>query len=134
MRIVLAGIDVATSSRALRVLETSHPPGIYVPADDFADGALRANPHRTVCEFKGVASYWDLVVGAEVATAAAWSYENPSPGFEAITAHISVYPGRVDACYLGDELVTAQDGGFYGGWITADVVGPFKGGAETTGW
>ena len=134
VRIVLGGEVITESARALRVLETSHPPGIYIPADDFAPGVLRPNDRRTVCEFKGVASYWDLEAGGEVTPAAAWSYEDPSPGYESITGFVSVYPGRVDACFLGDEEVTPQEGDFYGGWITADVVGPFKGGVGTRGW
>ncbi len=133
-RIVLGGVTIADSSQVVRVLETSHPPGIYLPAEDFVAGALSPNPRRTVCEFKGVASYWDLSGGDETVAVAAWSYPHPSPGYEAIAGYVSVYPGRVDACFLGDEQVTPQEGGFYGGWITADVVGPFKGGPGTVGW
>ena len=132
-RVVLGGQIIADSSRALRVLETSHPPGIYIPADDFSPGVLRPNDRRTVCEFKGVAAYWDLTVSGMTVPAAAWSYEAPSPGFEQITGYVSVYPGRVDACFLGDEEVTPQEGDFYGGWITADVAGPVKGGAGAGG-
>ena len=134
MRIVLDGAVIAESDAAWRVLETSHPPGIYLPPSSFVSGVLRPHSRRTVCEFKGVASYWDLVTDSADVAAAAWSYEDPSPGYEPIASHLSVYPGLVDACYLGDERVIAQDGDFYGGWITADIVGPFKGGAGTTGW
>ena len=134
VRIELGGATIADSTRALRVLETSHPPGIYIPADDFSPGVLRGNDRRTVCEFKGVAGYWDLAAGGMTSPAAGWSYEDPSPGYEAITGYVSVYPSRVDAAYLDDELVTPQEGDFYGGWITSDVVGPFKGGAGTAGW
>ena len=133
-RIVLGGMTIATTDRAWRVLETSHPPGIYLPQDAFVAGVLRPNPSRTVCEWKGVAAYWDLVGGDIEATAAGWSYPEPSAGFEAIAGHVSVYPGRVDACYLGEEQVAAQAGDFYGGWITAEIVGPFKGGPGTWGW
>lgn len=134
VRIVLGGDTIATTRRALRVLETSHPPGIYLPPDAFTPGSLRANARQTVCEWKGSASYWDLSGGDATRTAAAWSYPEPRPGFEAIAGYISIYPGRVDACYLDDELVRAQEGDFYGGWITDDIVGPFKGGAGTLGW
>ncbi|MGB9358052.1 MAG: DUF427 domain-containing protein [Acidimicrobiia bacterium] len=134
VRIVLGGVTIATTNRALRVLETSHPPGIYLPAEAFAQGSLAANANRTVCEWKGVATYWDLNGGGTTRTAAAWSYPKPRPGFEEIAGYISIYPGRVDACYLDDELVRAQEGDFYGGWITDDIVGPFKGGAGTLGW
>lgn len=131
---VLGGVTIAETNAALRVLETSHPPGIYLPNNAFDPGALSPIARTTVCEFKGVAGYWDLVAGDAVAKAAAWSYENPSPGYEAIAGFISVYPGRVDACYLDDELVVPQEGDFYGGWITADIEGPFKGGVGTVGW
>ena len=134
VRIVLGGDTIATTSRAIRVLETSHPPGIYLPPEAFTRGSLEPNPQQTVCEWKGIAAYWDLRGGEATRTAAAWSYPAPRPGFEAIAGYISVYPGRVDACYLGDELVRPQEGSFYGGWITDEIVGPFKGGVGTLGW
>ena len=134
VRIVLGGDTIVTTDRALRVLETSHPPGIYVPPDTFAAGSLSPNPQQTVCEWKGLAEYWDLSGGDVTLVAAAWSYPEPRPGFEVIAGYISIYPGRVDGCYLGDELVRAQEGSFYGGWITNEIVGPFKGAPGTTGW
>ena len=134
VRILLGGVTVATTDRALRVLETSHPPGIYVPPGAFTAGSISPNPQRTVCEWKGLAEYWDLSGGDVTQVAAAWSYPEPRPGFEAIAGYLSVYPGRVDECYLGDELVRAQEGSFYGGWITDDIVGPFKGAPGTMGW
>ena len=134
VRIILGGETIAATNRALRVLETSHPPGVYVPPESFAPGCLEPNPQQTVCEWKGAAVYWDLRGGGATRRAAAWSYPDPRSGFESIAGYISVYPGRVDACYLGDEVVRAQDGTFYGGWITGDIVGPFKGSAGTMGW
>lgn len=134
VKIVLGGDTIATTDRALRVLETSHPPGIYVPPEAFPAGSLSPNPQRTVCEWKGLAEYWDLSGGDTTRVAAAWSYPEPPPGFEVIAGYISVYPGRVDACYLGEQLVRAQEGSFYGGWITDEIVGPFKGAPGTTGW
>ena len=134
VRIVLGGDTVASTDRALRVLETSHPPGIYVPPDTFAAGSLSPNPQQTVCEWKGLAEYWDLSGGDVTQVAVAWSYPEPRPGFEVIAGYISIYPGRVDGCYLGDELVRAQEGSFYGGWITDEIVGPFKGAPGTMGW
>lgn len=134
VRIVLGGDTIATTRRALRVLETSHPPGIYLPPNAFTPGSLKANARQTVCEWKGSAAYWDLSGGDATRTAAAWSYPEPRPGFEEIGGYISIYPGRVDACYLDGELVRAQEGNFYGGWITDDIVGPFKGGAGSMGW
>ncbi|GAA0803246.1 DUF427 domain-containing protein [Spirilliplanes yamanashiensis] len=130
-----AGVTVAESGRAWRVLETSHPPVFYVPRDDVADGVLVASAaRRTVCEFKGVASYWDLRVGAVVVPAAGWSYEEPADGYAELAGAVAFYPGRVDECRVGDERVRPQEGDFYGGWITADVTGPFKGGPGTRGW
>jgi uncharacterized protein (DUF427 family) len=134
VKIIFNGMVIAETESALRVLETSHPPNIYVPRADVAAGTLTPSDHRSVCEWKGAAEYWDICVGARVATAAAWSYANPRGGFEVLVDHLSFYPKLMDACYLGEELVTPQPGGFYGGWITSDVVGPFKGGAGTRGW
>ena len=136
VRIEFGGALIADSTRALRVLETSHPPAIYVPPEDWAPGALRpSDARRTHCEWKGTAAYHD-VIGADgrVAHAAGWSYPTPVPAFAALRDHVSVYPGRMDACRLDDELVEAQPGDFYGGWITADIRGPFKGGPGTWGW
>lgn len=134
VRVEFAGAVVAESTRALRVLETSHPPGIYIPRADVSMGALETAPGTSVCEWKGRAVYWTVVVRGRVALQAAWSYPSPAPGYEALADHLSFYPGRVDACWIDDERVTPQEGDFYGGWITSDVVGPFKGGPETWGW
>lgn len=135
VRVLLGGETIVDSVAAVRVLETSHPPGIYVPAADVRAGVLRpsASP-STVCEWKGRARYWDVAAGDETAAAVAWSYPDPRPGFEQLAGYISFYPGRVDGCFLDEEEVTPQAGDFYGGWITADVVGPFKGGPGPWGW
>jgi uncharacterized protein (DUF427 family) len=130
----LGGQVVARSTRTLRVLETSHPPTYYLPAEDFADGVLRPVPGRTWCEFKGEAEYFDLVAGSVVAARAAWTYPRPTRGFEALLGHLAVMPSAVDRCTVDGELVTPQEGGFYGGWITSRVVGPFKGAPGTRGW
>ena len=134
VRIELGGTVVADSTRALRVLETSHPPTIYVPPEDFADGSLRDAPGRSLCEWKGSASYLDVVAGGVVARAAGWTYRRPVAAYAALRDHVAVYPSRMDACRLDDERVQSQAGDFYGGWITADLVGPFKGGPGTLGW
>lgn len=132
--IELGGRLIAESTRAMRVLETSHPPAYYVPPDDFVDGALRPAAGSSFCEFKGHAAYYDIVGGDAVAAGAGWYYPNPSRGFEPIAGYVSVYPGRMDRCTVDGETVTPQEGGFYGGWITANIVGPFKGGTGTWGW
>ena len=129
-----AGRVIADSRRCLRVLETSHPPVYYVPREDIAPGVLHAAAGRSFCEFKGTASYWDLVVGDSRVADAGWSYEHPAEGYAQIAGAVAFYPGRVDECRVGDEVVRAQEGDFYGGWITADITGPFKGGPGTRGW
>jgi len=134
VRIEHRGILVAETTRALRVLETSHPPGIYVPAGDVSPDIVEQAALTTVCEFKGRAAYWDLVIDGVRVREAAWSYPSPAPGYAEIAGHLSFYPGKVDACFLDEERVRAQEGSFYGGWITDDIVGPFKGGAGTLGW
>jgi uncharacterized protein (DUF427 family) len=134
VRIVLHGETIVDTEHAYRVLETSHPPTIYVPPAAFAPDVLRDAPGSSFCEWKGVARYHDLRAGGATAKRAGWSYPRPTAAFVALRDHVSVYPGRMDACYLGDERVDAQEGDFYGGWITADLVGPFKGGPGTRGW
>jgi uncharacterized protein (DUF427 family) len=135
VRIELGGQALADSGRALRVLETSHPPTIYIPASDVclelvdASGVL-----STWCEFKGAARYVDAVVGRRRTRSVGWTYPNPSAAYGALRDHIAFYPGRVDGAWLDDELVEAQASDFYGGWITADLIGPFKGPVGTLGW
>ena len=130
----LGGVVVARTRASLRVLETSHPPTYYLPRADFAAGALVAVEGHTVCEWKGQASYFDIVAGGRRAPRAAWTYPDPAAAFAALTDHVAVMPGLVDACYVDGERVRPQEGGFYGGWITHRVVGPFKGGRGTWGW
>lgn len=134
IRVEFNGVTIAESDRAYRVLETSHPPVYYIPQDDIRMEFLTQTARHTFCEFKGAANYWTIKVEGRTSAEAGWSYANPSPGFEAIKDHIAFYASRVDACYVGDERVTPQAGDFYGGWITAKIVGPFKGAAGTQGW
>ena len=134
VRVEAGGIVVADTRRALRVLETSHPPVFYVPPESVRRELLRPSSRRTICEFKGVASYHDLMVGGRVIRDAAWSYRDPRPGYESLRNHLAFYPGKVYACYVDDERVAAQPGDFYGGWITSEIEGPFKGGPGTRGW
>lgn len=133
--VVSAGASVlADTTAAWRVLETSHPPTWYVARADVAPGALRpSNASGTVCEWKGAATYWDVVTPRGVLRAAAWSYEAPTSRFADLAGAVTFYPAHLD-CTVDDEPVFPQAGGFYGGWITADVVGPFKGGPGTFGW
>jgi uncharacterized protein (DUF427 family) len=134
IEVELAGQVVARTARSWRVLETSHPPTWYLPRQAFTEGVLRDVEGESWCEWKGRASYLDLVVSGTLAQRAAWTYVTPSVGFEVIAGAIAVMPGKVDACRVDGELVVPQPGGFYGGWITSRVVGPFKGGPGTTGW
>lgn len=134
VRIAFGGVRIVDSTRALRVLETSHPPAIYVPPADVSAVLRPAAGHRTFCEWKGWASYFDVVTGDHVAAAAAWTYHHPDAGYVSLTDHVAFYPGRMDGCWLGDDLVTAQPGDFYGGWLTPDITGPVKGPPGTSHW
>ena len=124
---------VAETKHAIRVLETSHPPSYYIPPGDVQAALLRAVPGSTLCEWKGQASYFDLLVSGELLSRVAWTYQNPSPTFKVIAGYLAFYPGKVE-CYVAGERVQPQPGGFYGGWITSDVVGPFKGEPGTHSW
>lgn len=134
VRVELAGQVIAASTKALRILETSHPPTYYIPPDDVRMELLAKSERATFCEFKGQASYYSIVVGARLVRDAAWSYASPMGGYAALAGYIAFYPSRVDAAYVGDEKVTPQAGDFYGGWITSNLRGPFKGGPGTAGW
>ncbi|MFE0678055.1 DUF427 domain-containing protein [Streptomyces sp. NPDC058867] len=135
VRVECAAEVLADTRRAVRVLETSHPPVFYVPPADVRTEWLRPAPgSRTHCEWKGVAQYWDVVVGGEVRERAAWSYPHPDPGYELLAGCLAFYPSRVDRCTVDGEVVGAQEGDFYGGWITDEVRGPFKGAPGTLLW
>ncbi|KFF61031.1 hypothetical protein JF66_00780 [Cryobacterium sp. MLB-32] len=121
---------IVDTADVVRVLETSHPPVYYLPRAAFAPGVLRPTRGQTFCEFKGAASY--LSVGS--ARSAGWFYPQPTPGFEDLADRVAVYPSAMDRCTVNGEVVTAQEGDFYGGWITAKIVGPFKGAPGTWGW
>jgi uncharacterized protein (DUF427 family) len=128
------GRTVASTDRGWRVLETSHPPTYYLPAESFATGALRPTAGGSWCEWKGQAAYFDVVAGDRLAARAAWTYPNPTPGFEPIAGALAVMAAQMDRCTVNGEPVSPQPGGFYGGWVTSWVVGPFKGIAGSMGW
>lgn len=128
LKIVHRGITIAATTRGLRTLETSHPPTYYFPPDAIAAQLLQPSAQRgSFCEWKGRAFYWDIVIGAERLAGVGWSYPEPTPAFAALKDFIAFYAAPFDAAFVGDEKVTPQPGGFYGGWITTKVAGPFKG-------
>lgn len=134
IRVEHQGLVVADTRRAWRVLETSHPPVYYIPPDDVDLSLLRPTRRRTFCEWKGHAVYHDLAVGESLVEEAAWSYPDPTPAFAPIRDHLAFYASRVDLCSVDGEVATGQRGDFYGGWITSDIVGPFKGGPGSSFW
>jgi uncharacterized protein (DUF427 family) len=134
IRVVVGGVTVADTTRAVRVLETSHPPVYYVPRDDVLSGTLVPSPGSSVCEWKGSARYWGIDVAGRRVAAVAWSYDDPLPGFEAIRGHLAFYASKVDEAWVGDERAGPQPGGFYGGWVTPAITGPVKGEDGSWGW
>lgn len=134
IQVVFGGQTIVETRQALRVLETSHPPVYYVPRVAVLNAELVRSSNSSFCEFKGQASYWTIQANGQQSKDAAWSYEQPISGYEALKGYLAFYPGRVEACYVDGELVQAQAGDFYGGWVTADIVGPFKGPPGTLGW
>jgi uncharacterized protein (DUF427 family) len=134
IQIFLGGDLVCDTHRSWQVLETSHPPTYYLSRADFVDGVLRPASGSSFCEWKGAARYLDLVSGGRTARRAAWYYPSPAPGFEVLADHVAVYAGFTDGCFVDGERVIPQPGGFYGGWITSSLAGPFKGAPASTGW
>ena len=134
IRVELFGEVLARSTRGLRVCETASPPTYYVPAEDVRMELLEASDLRSFCEWKGEARYWSARSGDRFVENVAWSYPTPTREFAALVDHLAFFAGRVDACYLGDQRVTPQPGGFYGGWVTPEIRGPFKGEPGTQGW
>jgi uncharacterized protein (DUF427 family) len=136
LQIMFNGVTLADTHRAKRVLETSHPPVYYIPPEDIQMEylVLVTATQGSFCEWKGRAIYYSVVVGEKQAVNAAWSYPNPTPVFAGIKDYLAFYAHLMDACYVDGEQVQPQPGNFYGGWITQDIVGPFKGGVGTWGW
>jgi uncharacterized protein (DUF427 family) len=128
IRVLMGGEVVAETHRALRVLETSHPPTYYIPPGDVRMEFLKPGKRRSVCEWRGQAWYFDLEVNGRRSGEAAWSYPDPTVDFSALKDHLAFYAGSTDGCYVDGEKVKPQPGSFYGGWITAEIRGPFKGG------
>jgi uncharacterized protein (DUF427 family) len=134
IEVVFAGREIVKSTRSIRVLETSHPPVYYIPPDDIGGGVLAPSDRSSFCEWKGFARYFHVTVEDRAAQNAAWSYPEPAPDFAAIRDYVAFYAHLMDACFVDGERVESQVGGFYGGWITSHVEGPFKGGSGTMGW
>ena len=135
IRVLFGSHTIADTTQALRILETSHPPTVYIPPSDIDARFLKSSSAQTFCEWKGVARYYDVVLedGTRVQEAA-WYYPKPHSKYQQLANHVSFYPSRASQCYWGEELVRAQAGDFYGGWITSKIVGPFKGDAGTGHW
>lgn len=134
IKVVFNEVIIAESQKTYRVLETSHPPVYYIPPEDIQMEYLAKTERQSYCEWKGVANYYTLMVGDRTEVNTAWFYPQPTASFEPIKNYVAFYPSRMDACYVDGEKVQSQPGDFYGGWITKDIVGPFKGSAGTWGW
>ena len=135
IQVVHRGITLADTTSGWRTLETSHPPTYYIPPEDVATGYLERNgARRSMCEWKGQARYFDVVIGDERITAAVWAYPDPSPSFAGIAGYFAFYPNPFDACLVDGEKITPQPGEFYGGWISQYEAGPFKGGPGSRFW
>ena len=134
IQVVFNEIIIVDTHQAKRVLETSHPPSYYIPPSDIRMEYLIATPKSSWCEWKGQAGYYTIRVGDKEAINAAWYYPNPTSEFVSMKNYVAFYPGRMDACFVDGERVQPQPGDFYAGWITSDIVGPFKGGPGTWGW
>ena len=134
IQVVFNGVTIAETRRAKRVLETSHPPVYYIPPEDIKTEYLQPTLRSSWCEWKGQAGYYTITVEDKQAAHAAWFYPQPTPGFESIRGYVAFYPHLMDGCYVDGERVQPQAGGFYGGWITRDIVGPFKGEPGTQSW
>lgn len=135
LQVVFNGRTIADTTRGYRVLETSHPPTYYIPLADIDSTAILPNMGRSsMCEWKGRAAYYDITVNHRTATCAAWRYPSPTDSFTPIKDCLCFYPSQMDAVFVDGEQARAQEGDFYGGWITSDIEGPFKGAPGTMGW
>jgi uncharacterized protein (DUF427 family) len=134
LEVIFNGISIAKSRKAFRVLETSHPPVYYFPPEDVVKEYLRSSNKLSYCEWKGPANFYSVKVNGKLVENAAWFYPNPTERFEPLANYIAFYPGLMDECLVNGEKARPQPGNFYGGWITDDLIGPFKGAPGTLFW
>jgi uncharacterized protein (DUF427 family) len=134
VRVEFAGVVIAETRNALRCPETASPPTFYLPPTDVDPNLIVPAAGSSWCEWKGRARYWSVRVGDRVAANSAWSYLAPEQRYAELAGYLSFYPARVDRCLVDGEIVRPQEGGFYGGWVTDDIVGPWKGAPGTEGW
>jgi uncharacterized protein (DUF427 family) len=136
IQVIFNSVMIAETRRAMRVLETSHPPVYYIAPGDVRMEYFTSTPRSTFCEYKGAASYYTIRVGERTAEDASWCYPRPFAAYASLANYIAIYPSRMDACFVDGEQIQPQSGDFYGGWITKDIVGPFKGdpSLNTVGW
>jgi uncharacterized protein (DUF427 family) len=132
--VILGGVEICAARTSWRILETGHPPTYYLPRSAFIESALRPARGWSFCEWKGRASYLDVIGGTKIAPRAAWYYPHPDGRYSVIADHVSLYAGAMDECIVDGERVVPQAGHFYGGWITSTVIGPFKRGPGTGNW
>lgn len=134
IQVIFNGVEIVNTTRTFRVLETSHPPVYYLPPEDILTEYLEKGTGQSWCEWKGRGYYYSLKVGEQIAQNVGWYYPDPTPAFTAIKNYVAFYAGPMDRCLVDGERVTPQPGNFYGGWVTADIVGPFKGIPGSMGW
>ena len=134
VKVVFGGVTLAYTARAKRVLEKSHPPVYYITRVDIRTEYLTLARDTSFCEWKGAARYYEVSTEERKERRAAWFYPDPVPAYRDLENYVAFYPSLMDACWVGGEKVRAQEGDFYGGWITSDIVGPFKGGPGTWSW
>lgn len=134
VRIVHQDVALATTDRAIRVVETSNAPAIYLPQEDIEMAHVEVGEGESVCEWKGIARYWNVRVGSNVVQNAGWDYPDPYEPYDELLGYISFYASRLHACFVGDEQATPQPGEFYGGWVTSRITGPIKGVPGSEHW
>lgn len=134
VRVAVNGHVIAATDWPVVVRETSHPPVYYLPPEDLAMEYLEPSQHVTHCEYKGEAHYYTLVVDGRRSSNVAWSYPHPLPGYQELANHVAFYAWALDEATVDGEQVMPQPGRFYGGWITSEIKGPFKGEPETMLW
>ncbi len=134
IKVIFNGVTIADTVRSRRILETSHPPVYYIPPEDIRMECLHESDKESFCEWKGTARYYHVVVNQAEAENAAWYYPDPSPEYAGVKNHVAFYASPMDACFVDGEMAIPQPGNFYGGWITKNIVGPFKGEPGSRGW
>lgn len=129
LRVECKGRVLASTHQGRCVLETAGAPTYYFPPQDVAGDIVQRTERTFICEWKGMSQ----ATSTSAISKAGWTLTALFPEFASLYGWYAFYPQQLH-CFVGEEQVRAQPGGYYGGWVTRDLVGPIKGAWGSGSW